>query len=152
MKKNNIYLSWIGSGVHQSRNRVNGRWTQSHLMNTVCNLNFYCLQLTRKCAKWMEICGRKMDWTCSAGDSVVVHVQKGTCFGLSLTLCMIFKICRHFFVNGDFEKFVKILSPQKFQLFEWFFNLMHHAAFKELVESFVKEEFFFRKKNAFLQF
>ena len=79
-------------------------------------------------------------------------------FGLSLTLCMIFKICSHFFGNGDFEKFIKILSPQKFHFFFFFFfffflvffNLMHHVVHmhaKYWLNILLKK--YFLEKNAF---
>ena len=50
----------------------------------------------------------------------VAHVPKEICIGLSLTHRTTFKICSHFSENAIFEKFVKILFPQKFQLFECF--------------------------------
>ena len=63
-------------------------------------------------AKWTELALYRY--------SLVVHIHKETCFGLSLTHRMSFKICSHFSENGIFEKFVKILFPQKRQLFECF--------------------------------
>ena len=78
----------------------------------------------------------------------MVHVQKGACFGLSLALCTIFKICRHFFGNGDFQKFVKNLNPQKFQLVECFQSdapCCSHTC-KELVENLLKKDFSQKKK------
>ena len=74
----------------------------------------------------------------------MVHVQKETCFGLSLTPRTIFKICSHFSKNAIFEKFVKFLSPQKFQLFSVFQSgapRCSHAR-SELIEILVKEGFF----------
>ena len=61
-----------------------------------------------------------MDLTCSVGYSLVVHIQKDMFFGLSLMLCMIFKISNQFSENVIFEKFIKILSSQKLQFFECF--------------------------------
>ena len=52
---------------------------------------------------------------------LVVNVQKDACFGLSCTLCTIFKICSLFSEIATFKKFVKILSRQKMQLFQFFF-------------------------------
>ena len=48
----------------------------------------------------------------------MVHVQKDALFDLSLTLCMIFKICSQLSENAIFEKFVKVLSLQKLQPFD----------------------------------
>ena len=78
------------------------------LMNIVL-LKFRFLHSNHKCAKWVEISGWKMDLTCSAGYSLVVHVQHDVFFGLSLILCMIFKTCSQFSENVTVEKFIKIL-------------------------------------------
>ena len=73
------------------------------------------------------------------------------CFGLSLTpLSTIFKIYSHFSENAVFEKFVKILSPQKFQFLsvsQYGAPRCSHARSK-LIEHFVKERVF-PKRNAF---
>ena len=77
----------------------------------------------------------------------MVHVQKGICFDLSLMLCTIFKVCRRFFGNGDFEKFVKNSLLRNFNFFSVFQSdapRCSHAC-KELVEKFVIERFFSKK-------
>ena len=51
---------------------------------------------------------------------LVVNIQKGAIFRLSLKLCMIFKICSQLSENAIFEKFIKILSLQKLQLVKCF--------------------------------
>ena len=51
----------------------------------------------------------------------MVNVQKDTCFGLSLTLCTIFKIC---------SQFLKIAIFEKFRFFKnaIFLNIFHYGA------------------------
>ena len=39
-------------------------------------------------------------WTCSAVYGLVANVQNDARFGLSLMLCIIFKICGHFSENA----------------------------------------------------
>ena len=75
------------------------------------------LHSNRKCAKWVEISGCTMDWTCFVGYGLVANVQKDACFGLSLTLCTIFKIYSQFLKIAIFEKIVKIPFLKKCQLF-----------------------------------
>ena len=48
--------------------------------------------------------------------SLVVNVQNDTFFGLILTICTIFKICRQFSENAIFEK-----SSDFLQFFSWFY-------------------------------
>ena len=125
------------------------------LMNTVL-LNFLivCIQTGSvwngwkfAVAKWTELI------SCSVGYSLVVHVQKGACFGLSLTLCTIFKICRHFFGNGDFWEIRKNSVSTEFATFWVLFNLMHHAVHmhaKNWLKSLLKKDF--SRKKAFWHF
>ena len=84
----------------------------------------------------------------------MANVQKDACFGLSLTLCTIFKICSQFLKIANFEKIVKIPFLQKCQLFGcfsvWYTYLF--TSHKELVKNLVNNSNFLRKKNAFLCF
>ena len=87
----------------------------------------------------------------------MVHaVQKDAFFGLSLTLCTIFKICSQFSVKAIFEKFVKDLSLHKFHFFFFFFFFLSvfqsgaprcSPVYNELVKNLVKEDFFFLKEK-----
>ena len=96
------------------------------LMNTV--LLKFLIVAHKPGAKWVEIFGCKTDCTWSVGYSFVVHVQKDACFGLSLKLCTIFKICSQFSEKAIFEKLVKFLSAQKFQLFSYVYHAVHMHA------------------------
>ena len=97
----------------------------------------------RKCAKWMEISGCKIDWTCNVGYGLIVNVQKDAWFS-------------QFSENAIFEKIVKnvkILLFKNIQLFECFsiwwtklFTCTQRTGWK-----FV-ERLFFSWKNAFLLF
>ena len=86
---------------------------------TTVLLNFKMLHSNRKCAKWVEISGCKMVWTCSVGYSLVINVHKDASFGLILTL---FKICNQFSKFAIFGKIVKIPFLKRYQLFLMLFQ------------------------------
>ena len=65
----------------------------------------------------MEISGCKMDRTCSVGCVLVVKVQKDACFGLSWSLCAIFKICSQISEIAIFKTMVKIPFLKKMSTF-----------------------------------
>ena len=79
-------------------------------MNTVLLKfqNFKILPLNRKCAKWVHISGCKMDRTCSVRYGLVVNAQKDACFGLSWTMCTIFKICIQKSIFNECHSFLNI--------------------------------------------
>ena len=77
---------------------------------------FNCLHSNRKCAKWMEVCGYKMDWTCSVGQVALWSTSKKT-----HALVSDWRLARFSKSIVTFsEKAILRNSPQKFQLFECF--------------------------------
>ena len=78
---------------------------------------FLILHSDRKCAKWGETSGCKMDWICSVWYVSVVNVQKDACFGLSWSVSPIFKICIQFSEIEIFKKIVKLLFLKKMSSF-----------------------------------
>ena len=82
--------------------------------------NFKILHFNRKCVKWVEISGCKMNCTWSVGYGLLVNVQKDEWIGLSCTLCTIFKICSQFLEIVIIEKIVKIPFLQKSEIFKCF--------------------------------
>ena len=95
----------------------------------LCYWNLKILHSNRKCAKWVEISGCKMDRTCSVWYVLVVSVKKtkkNACFGVSWPLCAIFKIRSQISENVIFKKIVKIPFVQKCQRFSAF-SVVHLA-------------------------
>ena len=116
-------------------------------MNTVL-LNFKILLSNRKCAKWMEMFGCRMDCTCSVWYVLVVNVKKDACFGLSWPLCTIFKICSQFSEIAIFEKIVKVPGFFKNVSFLSDFQCGTPScshAHNKLVENLVNENTFLKK-------
>ena len=95
-----------------------------------------------------------MNLTCSVGYSLLVHVQKDEVFGLSLTLCTIFKYCSQFSENASFEKFVKNSFSSEIATFWVFFSLVRHAVNMHTVKwlKIWLKKTFFLEKNAVLRF
>ena len=98
----------------------------------ICNSDFKLLHSNRKCAKWVDISSCK--WT----ELVALWSTS------SLMPHMIFKICSHFLENAFVEKYVKILSPQKFRSFECFQSGAPHSSYpcNNPVENLVKDSLF----------
>ena len=79
--------------------------------------------------------------------SLVVHVQKETCFGLSFTHRTIFKICSHFSENAIIEKFMKFCFLRNFNVlgvFQSGASRCLHAS-NEMMENLVKDGCFLKK-------
>ena len=71
----------------------------------------------------------------------MVHVKQPHVLVSARHFARVSKSVVTFSEKAIFEKFVKLTSPKKFQLFWVFFNLMHHAfcmrAINKLVENWV---------------
>ena len=89
----------------------------------------------------------------------MINVQKDACFGLSLTLFMIFKLCSQFSKMAIFEKIVKIPFLKNVNFFndfqcgtpscshalnEFVVNLVHNKIFLKKMRFYV---FYQKKKN-----
>ena len=108
-----------------------------------------CLHSNRKCAKWMEVCGYKMDWTCSVGQVALWSTSKKTHALVSdWRLARFSKSIVTFSEKAIFEKFSSDIST-----FWVFFNLMYHAVYMHAMnwlKNRLKKDF--SRQNAFLHF